>query len=186
MRSYLRFLPGLVCCFLFFAGGELSQAQDTKQRVEKAVLSFCEFEFNGAQDPSLRADLVQFSDARLVEIRKTTHDINPYLFEWQASPLHAIESFKITRVTVLEGEVSADVEYVIVAQRNEWSGMIRAVPKAALHSQLRLKQFDSKWKVVDPPFPFVSTTFLSTSYRGLFEMPEALTCPHFPHGDLTT
>jgi hypothetical protein len=157
---------------LLFSSGPLFAAQNQDQSVRESVDSFCEFEFNGAQDPSHRAELVQFSDARLAEIRKIMNDVNPYLFEWQASPLWVIESFKVSKISVSGLEASADVDYVIVAQRDSWNGPMQTVPRKVAHSQLQLKQFGTRWKIIDPPYPKVSKSFLSASYRDIFHLPE--------------
>jgi hypothetical protein len=157
---------------LLLTGGRVALAQESDQAVRDSVRSFCDFEFNGAQEPSQRAELVQFSDSRLADIKQVMGDINPYVFEWQASPLEVIESFNVSNVRISGSQAYADVDYVVVARRDAWSGPIKGVSRNTAHSQLKLTQVGTRWKVTDPPYPMVSRTFLSTSYRRLFQLPE--------------
>ena len=163
-------MPVLIWLFLF-AGGILL-AQSPEQVVRDSVESFCKLEFNGAQDPSLRAKQVRFSDSRLAEMKKMMANISPYVFEWQSSPLDVIESFEVIGADVSGATAHADVDYVVIAQREAWGAPIKSRPKTLVHSRLRLTQVGTRWIIIDPPYPRVSRTFLSASYRGQFQLPD--------------
>ena len=83
-----------------------------------------------------------------------------------------VDSYKVGPVIVSGDEAIASVSYEIVAQRASWGGRIERVPKKAIAAQLHLGLYANKWKVNDPPFPRVSKQFLSSSYRGIFDLPQ--------------
>jgi hypothetical protein len=168
----VQWLLSDIVCLLLFGAANIALAQNPNQSVRDSVDAFCNFEFNGAQDPSQRAELAQFSDSRLADLKKRMGDINPYLFEWQASPLDVIESFKVSKISVSGLQAYADVEYLVVARRESPGGPITSVARNFVHSQLQLRQVRARWRVFDPPYAKVSRIFLSTSYRGLFQLPE--------------
>jgi hypothetical protein len=157
---------------LIAAVGVPLPAQNQEQSVRATVHSFCDFELKGAQDPSQRAEMVEFSGSRLAEIKKNMGAVTPYLFEWEVSPLEVIQSFKVGNISVSGPQANAYVDYVIVARRDSWGGPIKSVPRTSLRSQLQLREVVGKWKVMNPAYPRVSGAFLSTSYRSLFQLPE--------------
>ncbi|HXH48436.1 MAG TPA: hypothetical protein VNM47_03610 [Terriglobia bacterium] len=136
-----------------------------------SVEEFCASEFRGAQNVEQRQELIHFSDARARQLGKIMGGLSPYLFEWEAAPLEVVDSFKVDRVTVAGDAATATITYEVVAQRTSWGGRIKRVPKKVTTIQLQLRLYGDAWKVNDPPFPRVSKNFLSSSYRGIFELP---------------
>jgi hypothetical protein len=147
------------------------QAQDGKAR--ESVEEFCASDFRGAQNVEQRQQLVHFSPARVRELAKIMDGLSPYVFEWEAEPLEVVDSYKVGQVTVTDEEATVSVTYEVVAQRTSWGGRIERVPKKAIATQLRLRRYGNNWKVNDPPFPRVSKQFLSSSYRGIFDLPQS-------------
>jgi hypothetical protein len=170
----LRCIPALGLGFALLVGPLFLAAQQQEQdAVRESVEKFCSFEFNGAQDPAQRNELVHFSDDRLRELRTVMDGLSPYVFEWEVSPLGVVDSYSIGDISVSHGTAKAIVHFQVVAKRDSWGGEIKAANTKTVTDQLQLKFDGQYWKVIDPPFPRVSKAFLSSSYRGMFELPQA-------------
>jgi hypothetical protein len=140
--------------------------------VRESVENFCKFEFDGAQDAAQRAEMAHFSDSRVHELKAIMDGVSPYVFEWEASPLDVVESYKVGEVESSGNEATAKVTYEVLARRDSWGHEIKVTPKKVVNVQLRLQRDGEHWKIIDPPFPRVSKNFLSSSYRGMVELPQ--------------
>lgn len=179
----LRF-PRSLCCRLrgfligalgvaIFMSPQMVAAQAQDAAVRESVEKFCALDFGGAQGVEQRQELVHFSDARVRALAKIMDGLNPYVFEWEAAPLEVVDSYKVGSVTVVGEGATASVTYEVVAQRTSWGGRIERVPKETITTQLQLGHYGNHWMVNDPPFPRVSKKFLSSSYRGTFDLPQS-------------
>jgi hypothetical protein len=166
-RGYLLAAFGLAT--LIAARTASARVQGAAAR--EAVGKFCALEFGGAQDVEQRQGLVHFTGARVRELSKIMDGLSPYVFEWETEPLEVVDSYRVGRVTVTGKDAAAWVTYQVVARRVSWGGRIERIPKKPMTVQLRLGLYEDQWKVTDPPFPRVSKGFLSSSYRGIFEVP---------------
>jgi hypothetical protein len=93
--------------------------------VRESVENFCKFEFNGAQDAAQRAEMAHFTDSRVHELKATMDGLSPYVFEWEASPLDVVESYKVGEVESSGTEATAKVTYKVLARRDSWGGEIK-------------------------------------------------------------
>lgn len=161
----------LICLLSATICSSVAQAADGT--VRETVESFCQSEFEGAQDPALRSSLVHFSDSRLAEIRSLTGGMSPYVLEWQGAPLDVVDSFRIAEIRNDDTRGKAEVEYTVIARRERWGGQIHQVERSTIRSKLSLVREGERWRVLDPPIPKISKKFLSLSYRDLFQLPSA-------------
>ena len=171
-----RWLRGLllgVFGLAIFVTAHTATGQAVRTPAQEVVEKFCALDFRGAQDVEQRQELIHFSDSRVRELGKIMDGLSPYVFEWEAAPLEVVDSYKVDRITVIGDEATASVTYEVVAQRSSWGGRIIRVPKGAITTQLDLRLYGDRWKVIDPLIPRVSKNFLSSSYRGIFELPQS-------------
>lgn len=148
-------------------------AQTQNATVRESVEKFCASDFSGTQNVRQRQELVHLSDARVRALAEIMDGLSPYVFEWEAAPLEVVDSYKVGKVTVVGEEATASVTYEVVAQRTSWGGHIKRVPKETITTQLQLGRYGNHWMVNDPPFPRVSKKSLSSSYRGIFDLPQS-------------